>query len=106
MSNIDLSQMITAPQRSAAQAEDAAARIKAACRRHILEVADPLTQTNMAAAFAADQMGAQDLEAYRAFVDWTARMRQACRAQIRTRVPDVLEWPDLPLSAADLIRRL
>ncbi len=108
MSNIDMSRLVPADTRATTAAELRAQTLKTACSARILEVADQIAQTNLAAALAAGRMSKNDAESYRQLLDWIAAMRRACRMQIEADAPhgaDTYAWPDLPASVADIADR-
>ena len=96
MSNIDLSQMITAEVRDATRAQALLAHRKADCRSRILAVMDATVQINLSAAAAAGVLDPEDMATYRDALGWIAAMRAACPSGA---------WPGLPDGVADLASR-
>ena len=99
MSRIDLTRLITADAKSAAQAEQRAETIKAECRRRIFAVADDMAQINLAAAAAAGALDDVQMRVYRSGLAWVAEMRGTCRVLMADpeRNPGAdAEWPGLP----------
>ena len=105
MSNIDLTQLVTAEQRATAALAAHAARARAECARRILAVASEHTQMNLTGAAAAGAFDAAQMEAYRAALVWIAEMRAACAALAADPAQDPLDdarWPAAPAAVLAL----
>jgi len=104
MSNIDLSRIVTAPRKQAARREAAYRAARAECARRILAACDAPTQVNLAAAAAAGLLSPPQRAAYRALLQWIARMQAAWRplAEAGRDPGDPAAWPGLPEAAAEL----
>ncbi|MCM2563850.1 hypothetical protein M8756_17195 [Lutimaribacter sp. EGI FJ00015] len=120
MSNIDLTQLITAEARAAQAATARSGAIKAACRALILGAVGETAQANIAqagviyAAMRADGVSADaaraqagfvegDLETAAAWKAWVAAMQGECRRAIDA--GDDPAWPALPVGVATLAAR-
>lgn len=96
MSNVDLTQLITAEAKQATWAEAALAARKADCRRRIFAVADETAQMNLAAAAAAGVLEEEQMTVYRAGLAWIHAMRAACADG---------HWPEPPAEVVALAAR-
>ena len=98
MSNIDLSQLITADDKAALAKATRQEAAKLECRRRILAVCDETAQVNLAAAVAAGLLSEADLNAYRAGLAWVADMRGtwAKLAEDGVDLLDDANWPAVP----------
>ncbi|WP_181892954.1 hypothetical protein [Falsiruegeria mediterranea] len=108
MSNIDLSQIITADAKQSRLRARRTTLVKAECRRRIFAAASDTAQTNITAASSADLLDAQQKAAWVAALGWVQAMRAACLPLIEDPQADVTHdgaWPDLPEGVAELIEQ-
>jgi len=105
MSNIDLSKLITAEEKSAHARIRRALAVKAECRARILAVADETAQMNLAQAASAGLFDAGTMHIHRTGVAWVASMRRTCQALIDEPARDYREdaaWPAVPPGVREL----
>lgn len=105
MSNIDLSQMVSAEEVSATALAVHAERVKSECSRRIHAVAAQHTQMNLTGAAAAGALDAAQMAAYAEAVTWIAGMRAACAVLATDRAADFLDdsaWPSAPADVVAL----
>lgn len=95
MSNIDLSQLITAEDKAGQEAADLLAARKAECRQLIYAVVDQTAQMNLANVAAAGLLSEDQQAVHRLGLAWIDAMRGACHD------PDGA-WPDVPPGVAEL----
>jgi hypothetical protein len=108
MTNIDMSRLISRETRRATAAELHAQRVKEECRTRIFEIADQISQTNLATACSAGRMTEEDIGSYNELLDWIGAMREACRSMAHAPGPNGADsgaWPVPPASAASIARR-
>lgn len=102
MSNIDLSQLITAEDKAAQQAADRAGSIKALVQERIFSVVDLNAQTSLLAAGLAGTLSADDAEIFKAGQQWIeATKAEGRRAAIAGDDP---VWPEVPDGVAELAK--
>lgn len=94
MSNVDLSQLITAEAKAAQAAAVQLAGRKGECRDRIFAVVDATAQMNLAAAAAAGGLDDDQMQTYRAGLGWIAAMRAACAGGD--------DWPSVPAGVVEL----
>ncbi len=103
-----MSRLLTAQDRTAAARELRSHTLKINCQARILTVFDQISQTNLAAAFAAGRMTEDDADAYNDLLDWIKSMRLKCRALINEGFPTAVEvgdaWPTARSSADALLQ--
>lgn len=108
MSNIDLTQIITAEDKAAKAQAARAAVVKADCTRRILDVADQAAQINLAAALAVGALSDTDAATYQGGQMWIHAMRAACKTIIADPALDPAEdanWPTAPDAVVALVAR-
>lgn len=108
MSNIDLTQMITAQDKAAKAQANRAAVVKADCTRRILDVADQAAQINLAAALAVGALSDMDAATYQDGQMWIHAMRAACKRIIANPgldPSDDANWPTAPDAVVALVAR-
>lgn len=93
MSNIDLTQIVTAEEKAAQQEAAIREARKAECRTRIFAVVDQTAQMNLAAAAAAGALTEAQMGVYRAGLSWIHAMRAA---QVDG------NWPDVPPGVQEL----
>lgn len=107
MTNIDLSQLVTAEDKTAQALAERARAVRAECAMRIFAVADQAAQMNLASAAAVGLLDADQIATYKAGLSWVAAMRTACGAAIAD--PDLdhtadAAWPAVPAGVAELAR--
>lgn len=105
MSNIDLTQIITADDKSAAALLDRSGAAKAECRRRIFAVVDGTAQINLAAAAAAGILSSANLTVYQSGLGWIGSMRATwvtLAGDPSADLSDDASWPDVPAGVVDL----
>lgn len=107
MSNIDLTQLVTAEDKAARALVAAKEAARAECRRRILAVCDETAQINLAAAVAAGAITDDDLDTYRAGLAWVDAMRATWEglAEAGADIGDDANWPAVPDGVAELAAR-
>lgn len=103
MSNIDMSQIITAEDKAADAALERAGAIKAQVQATIYAVADQNTQSSLLAAAVAGSMSNADKMTFASGQAWI----EAVKAEGRRAIADGDNpiWPDIPAGVADLAAR-
>lgn len=119
MSNIDLTQVITAGEKTRRAAEARQMAAKTECRRRILAVVDEVTQMNLAHALLSEQarrgagggapaLTENEVATIRRMQGWIAEMRAACATATddpSRPVDDAAHWPAPPEGLATLAAR-
>ena len=94
----------------AAQAQAARRElIKAECRRRIFDVADSITQINMAATAAAGRLNKKQMQTYHDRLAWIDAMRATCQLLITDPAANYrtdTAWPEAPDSIDTLVSRV
>lgn len=99
MSNIDFSQIICAEAKAEKAAEGVYEAAKLECRNRILMVLDETAQLNLTAAAAAGVLSAEELNVYRAGLQWIAGMREAWLGVAEN---GARGWPEAPSGLKEL----
>ena len=94
MINVDLSQVITAEAKAARTADSLLSRRKAECRDRIFAVVSATAQMNLTAAAAAGGLSDEQMQTYRAGLNWIAAMRAASAGGG--------DWPNVPAGVVEL----
>lgn len=98
MSNVDLSQVITAQEKAAKQEAQRLEGAKAECAKRISAVFPISAQLNLAASKSAQTLTADQEARYTEALAWASEMRAAWR-----RLPQNQEWPQPPEGLGDLV---
>lgn len=109
MSNIDLSQIITAADKAAETHAIHEATVKQACTSRIREVFSINAQINLIAAQAARTLSADDSARHKAGLAWIEAMRKTCAALAADPAADWQDdtaWPYLPKGVAALAEQV
>jgi hypothetical protein len=105
MSNIDLSQIVTADDKAATTTQARVGRVKAECSRRIYALADAHAQMNLASVAAAGLLTAEHMATYQSGLGWIAAMRLTCVGLVGNVKADFMAeaaWPDIPSGVAEL----
>lgn len=103
MSNIDLTQIITAEAKAATAAMTRAASIKAEVQARIFAVADQNTQASLLAAAVSGAMTDAEQVIFASGQAWIEATKAAGRAAVVSGDDPV--WPDIPAGVVDLAGR-
>lgn len=89
-------------------AQERTLAVKTECRRRILNVADEVTQINLAAQNGAGKLTTEDAATFSQSLDWVRAMQAACVPLITNPAADYTDdsaWPAVPAGAVELAAR-